>query len=62
MNAKPRRLKAAALAAGSCLVLLWTSAHAMAASKHLFLIMMENHSTEDIVGNVADAPSSTISF
>jgi hypothetical protein len=28
----------------------------MAASKHLFLIMMENHSTEDIIGNVADAP------
>jgi hypothetical protein len=56
MNAKLRRPKAATLAAGSCLILLWTVAHAMAASKHLFLIMMENHSTEDIIGNVTDAP------
>jgi phosphatidylinositol-3-phosphatase len=29
---------------------------ARAAPKHLFLIMMENHSTEDILGNAADAP------
>jgi hypothetical protein len=26
------------------------------ASKHLFLTMMENHSTDDIIGSVADAP------
>jgi len=31
------------------------TAHA-APPKHLFLIMMENHSTEDIIGNTEDAP------
>jgi hypothetical protein len=28
----------------------------MATPKHLFLVLMENHSTEDVIGNVANAP------
>jgi phosphatidylinositol-3-phosphatase len=56
MNVSLVRLKRVALAAGTSLALLWTSAHASAAPKHLFLVMMENHSTEDIFGNTADAP------
>jgi phosphatidylinositol-3-phosphatase len=43
---------ACSLAAGA----MGAAAPAMAAPKHLFLIIMENHSTEDILGNIADAP------
>jgi hypothetical protein len=53
MDAKLCRLKSAALAAGALALL---SGPAIAGPKHLFLIMMENHSTENIFGNAADAP------
>jgi hypothetical protein len=56
---KRRASKAAALAlaAGAALGIIAVSAGAMAGTpKHVFLIMMENHSTEDIFGNKADAP------
>jgi phospholipase C len=49
-----KRLRLAAIA-GAALGALG-AAPAQAAPKHLFLIMMENHSTEDIFGNSADAP------
>jgi hypothetical protein len=47
---------AAAVCAGASIALLSPASLATAAPKHVFLIMMENHSTEDIVGNAADAP------
>jgi phosphatidylinositol-3-phosphatase len=50
-------LRAAALVLASGSALLSAGIPAMAAApKHLFLVMMENHSTEDILGNTADAP------
>lgn len=42
------------IACGAALTSVGAPAHA--APKHLFLIMMENHSTENVLGNAADAP------
>lgn len=42
--------------AGLGAVTLPMAAQAAAAPKHIFLIMMENHSPEETVGNAADAP------
>lgn len=49
-------LRAGALGAVFAAALVSSVASAAAAPKHIFLIMMENHSTEDILGNIADAP------
>jgi len=56
MGATLFRRYSTSLALGACLTLLWAGAPAMAAPKHLFVILMENHATEQIIGNVADAP------
>jgi hypothetical protein len=49
--------KVTALAMAAGIAMASAGAPAMAAApKHIFLIMMENHSTEDIFGNKADAP------
>ena len=50
------RLRAAAFVLASSATLMSFGTPANAAPKHLFLIMMENHSTENILGNAADAP------
>lgn len=56
MDAKLLRRQSAALAMSACLTLSSTAAQAVAAPKHLFVILMENHATEEIIGNAADAP------
>src|SRR5262249_22106551 len=49
-----RGLRALAVSAG--IAMAAATAPATAAPKHLLMIMMENHSTEDILGNADDAP------
>jgi len=51
-----KSLTIAALALVSAGAMLTAGGSSVAAPKHLFFIMMENHSTEDILGNTADAP------
>jgi hypothetical protein len=50
------RLKNAAIGAVSASAILLAGASAMAAPKRLFVILMENHGTEQILSNVTDAP------
>jgi hypothetical protein len=52
---KTARAAAVALGMGLCAATLSGPAEAQA-PKHIFLIMMENHATEQIFGNTADAP------
>jgi hypothetical protein len=52
---KTARSAAVALGMGLCAATLGGPAEAQA-PKHIFLIMMENHATEQIFGNTADAP------
>jgi hypothetical protein len=52
---KTARAAAVALGMGLCAATLSGPAEAQA-PKHIFLIMMENHATEQIFGNKADAP------
>ncbi|HWU21806.1 MAG TPA: alkaline phosphatase family protein [Nocardioides sp.] len=56
-----RSLAAAGVLAASALALVPGSAHAQRTSSssgpdHVFVIMMENHGTDQIIGNTADAP------
>jgi hypothetical protein len=53
---KTRSPRLAAIAGAAAMLAAVAAAPAQAAPKHLFLIMMENRSTEDIFGNTADAP------
>ena len=46
----------AAIGAFSVSAVLLADTTAMAAPKHLFVILMENHATEQIIGNAQDAP------
>jgi hypothetical protein len=50
------RLKNAAIGAVSASAILLGGTSAMAAPKHLFVILMENHGTGQILGNAQDAP------
>ena len=50
------RLRTAAIGAFSASAILLAGTAAMAAPKHLFVILMENHATEQIIGNAQDAP------
>jgi phosphatidylinositol-3-phosphatase len=56
MNGMPLRRHSTALALGAGLALLSAGAQAIAAPKHVFVILMENHATDQIIGNAVDAP------
>ncbi len=56
MNARLSGKHAAAIGLGAGVALFLGGAGAIAAPKHVFLIMMENHATEEIIGNAVDAP------